>query len=83
MKALVVSLIVLLAVLHHDVWWWDDRTVLFGFLPVGLAWHMGISIAAGVVGWLAVKFCWPRELEAMDRGDVRGPNDAGESREQV
>ena len=66
MRVFVVALIVLLAVLHQDFWWWDDKTIVFNFMPIGLAWHMGISIAAGIVGWLAVSFCWPRELDAID-----------------
>lgn len=80
MKWLVVTLIVLLAVLHQDFWWWDDRTPVFGFVPVGLAWHAGISLAAGIVGVLAVMFCWPRELddegaEGKAQGDARGDGD--------
>ncbi len=63
MKYVVVVLIVALAVLHQDFWWWDDRSVLFGFLPIGLAWHAGISLAAGLVGLLAVTCCWPQSLE--------------------
>jgi hypothetical protein len=35
-----------LVVLHHDFWWWDDPTLVFGFLPIGLAYHVGFSIAA-------------------------------------
>lgn len=64
MKYLVILMAVALAILHQDYWWWDDKSVLFGFLPVGLAWHMGISLAAGVVGFLAVTFCWPAKLDA-------------------
>ena len=35
-----------LVVLHHDFWWWDDATIVVGFLPVGLAYHVGFTIAA-------------------------------------
>lgn len=66
MKALVIFLIVLLCVLHHDWWWWDDNTLVFGFMPVGLAWHGGISLAAGLVWLMAVKFCWPKDLEEIE-----------------
>ena len=64
MKYVVVALIVLLAILHQDFWWWDSRQTLFGFLPIGLAWHAGISIAAGLVGLLAVTTCWPTHLDS-------------------
>jgi hypothetical protein len=36
-----------LVVLHHDWWFWDDGRLIFGFLPVGLAYHAVISLAAG------------------------------------
>lgn len=63
MKWVAILLVLLLVALHQDWWWWGDRSVLFGFLPIGLAWHVGISIAAGLVWALAVKFWWPRLLE--------------------
>jgi hypothetical protein len=63
LRFVVILLVVALIVLHHDIWWWDDRTIVLGFLPIGLAWHALLSMAAGVVGWLAVTFCWPREFD--------------------
>ena len=53
MRALVVILLILLIILHQDFWWWDDADpLIFGFIPIGLAWHVGISIAAGVVWFM-------------------------------
>jgi len=43
---------VALVVLHHDWWNWDNGYLLFGFLPVGLAYHAVISLAA------AGPSCW-------------------------
>ena len=63
MKPLIAFLIVTLAILHHDFWWWEDSTPVFGFLPIGLAWHAGISIAAGILWWLATRYAWPAGLE--------------------
>ncbi len=63
MKVLTVLLLVALIVLHQDSWWWEDSRLVFGFLPIGLAYHIALSIGAGVVWWLAVKYCWPRSLE--------------------
>jgi len=63
-KVVVVLLLLALCVLHHDLWWWDTPAPLvLGFIPIGLAWHTGISIAAGIVWWLAVTSCWPHELD--------------------
>lgn len=54
----------LLAVLHQDTWNWDDVSLVFGFLPVGLAYHAGYSIAVAVFWALVIKFAWPERLEA-------------------
>ncbi|MGE3182492.1 MAG: DUF3311 domain-containing protein [Phycisphaerae bacterium] len=67
MKAIVALLLVLLMVLHHDVWnWKTHEPLIFGFVPIGLAWHMGISLGAGLVWFLAVKFCWPQDVDDIE-----------------
>jgi hypothetical protein len=53
----------LLFVLHHDFWWWADDQIVLGFMPVGLAWHAGFSIAAALLWLAALKFAWPSEIE--------------------
>ncbi len=64
MRRLVYGSISLLALLHQDFWWWDDSdTLVFGFVPVGLAYHAVLSLAAGLLWALAVKFCWPADVE--------------------
>jgi hypothetical protein len=67
MRLLTWSLLLSLAVLHHDVWFWHTwEPLVLGFLPVGLAWHVGISLAAAA-GWaMAVRYCWPAHLEGPD-----------------
>ncbi len=67
MRGLVYGLIILLALLHQDFWWWDDsETLVFGFVPVGLAYHALLSLAAGVLWALAVKFCWPADVDVEE-----------------
>ena len=78
MKGFVILLLVVLGVLHHDVWWWGDTTVVFGFMPIGLAWHAGISLAAGLVWWLAVVFCWPEGLDREDPETAGSPTEEGQ-----
>jgi hypothetical protein len=57
-------LFALLIVLHHDWWFWNDGRLVFGFLPIGLAYQILISLGAGALwGWAAF-YAWPRELEA-------------------
>ena len=55
---------VVLFFLHQDVWYWDDRTLVFGFLPIGLAYHALFSIAAALLWAAALKWAWPSEIEA-------------------
>jgi hypothetical protein len=57
------ALVVLLAILHWDFWYWDDRTLVLGFLPIGLAYQAGFSLAAAAVWAAAVRFAWPTQLE--------------------
>ena len=37
MKKVVYGLLILLAVIHQDVWWWDNGELVFGFMPLGQA----------------------------------------------
>lgn len=57
-----------LFVVHHDFWYWNDRSLVFGFLPIGLAYHALFSIASGLLWLAALKFAWPSELEAWAEG---------------
>jgi len=70
MRYVVPALIVLLVILHQDVWFWHRYDpLIFGFIPVGLAWHAGISISAGLIGWLAARYCWPAHVD-VDQADA-------------
>jgi hypothetical protein len=70
MKYAIWILVILLLILHQDNWLWDNSTLLFGFMPITLLFHAGISIAAGVVWYLATLYCWPPDLEyAKDAQD--------------
>lgn len=59
MKSVVWGLIVLLILVHQDVWFWSDNSLVFGFMPITLVFHAGISIAASITWYLATKYCWP------------------------
>ena len=73
MKKLVYGLLILLAVLHQDFWWWDTfEPLVFGFVPVGLAYHALLSLLAGGIWALVVHFAWPKELD-------EGPRESSES----
>jgi hypothetical protein len=69
MKYLVWGLVVLLVILHQDVWLWDNPKLVFGFIPITLLYHMGISAAAGITWLLATRFCWPEGLDEADAAE--------------
>ena len=52
-----------LFLVHQDLWFWNDGTLIFGFLPVGLAYHALYSVLAGVFWVLAIRFAWPTAVE--------------------
>ena len=61
--ALVVAIIVLYA-LHQDIWFWRTaRPLVFGFLPVGLAYHGAYCLATALLMWTLTKVAWPHHLE--------------------
>ena len=64
MKKIVVILAILLGVLHQDFWNWGNSGLVFGFLPVGLAYHACYSLAAAALWAFAIKFAWPSEIVA-------------------
>ena len=67
MKALFAVLIVIVIALHQDIWFWTDKTLVFGFLPIGLAYHAFYSILAALTMALLVRFLWPAHLEEAER----------------
>ncbi len=61
---IIAALVVLLLILHQDNWFWEDDTLVFGFMPIGLLWHAGISIAASLTWALATVIAWPLDEES-------------------
>lgn len=61
--------VIVMAALHQDAWLWDNESLVFGFMPVGLAYHAGYSLVAAVLWAAAIKFAWPHHLEKMAEGD--------------
>jgi hypothetical protein len=66
MKWLLVLVVTFVILLHQDIWFWKDKTLVFGFLPIGLAYHIGYSFLAACTMWLLVRFAWPAELPGSD-----------------
>lgn len=60
-----------LALLHHDFWFWDDTTLVFGFVPVGLAYHALYSVVAGLLWYVVFSWAWPSEVAALAHGEQK------------
>jgi hypothetical protein len=64
MRLIAMAAVVLLYVLHQDLWFWREaRPLVFGFLPIGLFYHAAFTMATSAVLWLLVKVAWPSHLE--------------------
>ena len=64
--ALAVAILALYG-LHQDVWFWTTaRPLVFGFLPIGLAYHGAYCLAAALLMWALTRFAWPSHLEQVD-----------------
>lgn len=51
--------------LHQDFWLWRSaRPLVFGFLPVGLAYHAAYTIGISLLMWCLVKYYWPSHLDS-------------------
>ncbi|MCG3196639.1 MAG: hypothetical protein GHCLOJNM_01115 [bacterium] len=67
-------IVVLMVILHQDFWFWRNSSLVFGFLPVGLAYHVAYSILASLVMLGLVRFAWPKELEDLEvHAETREP----------
>jgi hypothetical protein len=67
-KTILLTLLVLAVyVLHQDSWnWTKAEPLVFGFLPVGLAYHAGYSVLCAIAMAVLVKFAWPKHLEKVE-----------------
>ena len=63
MKNVVYALIVIMAIIHQDFWWWDNKTLVCGFMPLGLFYHALLSCMAAGVWDMAMKWAWPSDIE--------------------
>lgn len=70
MKIFISSLFLVLLVLHQDFWWWGNDMLVFGILPIGLAFHALFSIACAGLGGLAISTIWPGEIDEAESSDL-------------
>jgi hypothetical protein len=72
-KRLLFVVILVVYALHQDLWFWRRAMPLvFGFLPVGLAYHAAYCVLAAGLMWALVRLAWPPHLEDQP-GEGEGP----------
>jgi hypothetical protein len=71
-------LILAVYILHQDFWNWKNaEPLVFGFLPVGLAYHAGYSLLAAALMAVLVKIAWPAHLEGIEPKNPQDPQEGG------
>jgi hypothetical protein len=66
-KFLIFVFITLVYVAHQDFWNWKaSDPLVFGFLPIGLAYHAGFSMLCAIMMAVLVKTAWPKHLETEE-----------------
>ncbi len=71
-KVLLCLLIAGVYVLHQDFWnWRTAQPLVFGFLPIGLAYHAAYSILASATMAILVSTAWPKHLETTEGAETK------------
>lgn len=50
--------LVLLYLLHNDLWFWNDSRIIMG-LPIGLLYHVCFCFGSSILMFILIRFCWP------------------------
>lgn len=83
-KARILALLVMVTAvyaLHQDFWNWQRiAPLVFGFLPVGLAYHVAYTFVAALMMAVLVKFAWPEHLEKYEPKEPSAPGRPGEGK---
>lgn len=78
-KILLGLFLVVVYLLHQDFWNWRKiEPLVFGFLPIGLAYHAGYSLLASLTMAVLVKVAWPAELDKSE-AELHGREEGKES----
>lgn len=68
-KLFIFLLVAIVYVAHQDFWNWGKvEPMVFGFLPIGLAYHAFYAVACAVLMAILVKIAWPKHLEKDETG---------------
>lgn len=71
-RLLLTAVVAALYVLHQDLWFWREaRPLVFGFLPIGLAYHAAYCAAIALLMWTLTRVAWPEHLESAAEEKTR------------
>jgi Protein of unknown function (DUF3311) len=71
-RLLLTAVVAALYVLHQDLWFWREaRPLVFGFLPIGLAYHAAYCVAIALLMWTLTRVAWPEHLESAAEEKTR------------
>jgi len=68
-KATVPIVFLILMILHQDFWNWDNSKLVFGIMPVALAYHAAYSMVVAILWALVIRFAWPKDIEEWANGE--------------
>ena len=64
----IAGMVLAVFILHQDTWNWKNKTLVMGFLPVGLAYHAGYALLCMATMAILVHFAWPKHLDSDGSG---------------
>jgi len=67
-KITILIVFLILMVLHQDFWNWDNSDLVFGIMPVALAYHAAYSMVVAIFWALVIRFAWPKDIEEWADG---------------
>ena len=67
-KITILIVFLILMVLHQDFWNWDNSDLVFGIMPVALAYHAAYSMVVAIFRALVLRFAWPKDIEEWADG---------------
>ena len=70
------AVVLLLVVAQQWSGYWSSETLVFGFLPSPLFYHVMVSLAAVVVWWIGTVVAWPDDAldaKCSGSGPAGGP----------
>jgi hypothetical protein len=70
-RLLLIFIVIAFYIFHQDSWNWRDAApIVFGFLPIGLFYHICYTLAVSLLMVVLVKFAWPAHLESGGAGET-------------